>query len=369
MKNLLTKVRGRLSDLSATAGLLICSASLPEEREAMGLLQKASPDLGGSCRTDRGPDYEKRSLQLSVIVPAYNVETSIARCLDSVLRQQVSFSYEIIVVNDGSTDGTKKRLSAYARHPQIRMIHQENRGLSGARNTGIACARGEYLCFVDSDDELPAGALEAMLSQALENKGMLVAGSIEKCTPEGKRQYVTKLQNKKLEMEKLPGFAWGKAIHYSVFRQLQFPEKYWFEDSIMAQIVHPLCRDVTYTTDAVCYRCYSNEAGITSRARGKMKSIDSLWITMRLLEERAAFALAYTQEDYAYFLSMVSLTYHRTKRLGKDVTKSIFTVQRALLRRYYHGYSVTDGGKKQRIQQALRSNAFKKYILACESKN
>lgn len=136
----------------------------------------------------------------------------------------------------------------------------------------------------------------------------------------------------------------------------------------MAQIIHPLCQERTYTVSHLCYRYYCNDAGATSLARGKKKSIDSLWITMRLLEERQLFNLPYTQHSYAYFLSMVNLTYQRTKYLGPQVAKCIFAVQRMLLDRYYCDYQITENRKKQQIQDALRKNDFRKYILACEMK-
>ena len=134
----------------------------------------------------------------------------------------------------------------------------------------------------------------------------------------------------------------------------------------MAQIVHPLCGDSIYTISDICYHYYVNEHGITSSAQGKPKSLDSLWITMRLLEERKKFHLAYAQDSYSYFLSMVNLTYHRTRNLSPEVAKSIFVVQRMLLERYYSGFQYTGSGKKRQIEAALRTNNYQKYVAACE---
>lgn len=90
----------------------------------------------------------------SVIVPVYNVEGFLPGCLDSIVRQGCR-KYEIIIVDDGSTDGSGRICDQYAeRYPQCRVIHQENKGLAGARNTGLQCARGKYIVFVDSDDYL-----------------------------------------------------------------------------------------------------------------------------------------------------------------------------------------------------------------------
>lgn len=95
------------------------------------------------------------NMKLSVIVPVYNVEKFLPRCLDSLLRQGLEVGeYEVICVNDGSPDGSAAILAEYERkHPEVfKVITQENRGLGGARNSGMKVARGEWITFVDSDD-------------------------------------------------------------------------------------------------------------------------------------------------------------------------------------------------------------------------
>lgn len=89
--------------------------------------------------------------KISVVIPCYNCEKYIGRCLDSIVRQTYS-NLEIIVVNDGSTDNTQAVLSNYVNDVRIRCITQENGGEAAARNTGIEAATGEYIGFVDSDD-------------------------------------------------------------------------------------------------------------------------------------------------------------------------------------------------------------------------
>lgn len=95
------------------------------------------------------------SPQLSVIVPVFNVEKYLDRCVASICRQSVG-AMEIILVDDASTDGSRRLCEAWARRDRrIRLVMQErNSGLSAARNAGLACARGVYLTFVDADDEL-----------------------------------------------------------------------------------------------------------------------------------------------------------------------------------------------------------------------
>lgn len=110
-------------------------------------------------------------LKLSIIVPVYNVEKYLERCVNSLLHQDIDKSeYEIILVNDGSTDNSyeiAKRLTAD--NENIILLSQENQGLSGARNTGIEVIRGQYVMFVDSDDYVKENVLKSIVFAAESN--------------------------------------------------------------------------------------------------------------------------------------------------------------------------------------------------------
>ena len=107
------------------------------------------------------------SLRLSIIVPVYNVEPYLESCLQSIVTQSLSPSdYEVLVINDGSPDGCAAILDRYAqRYPQIIALHQENQGVSAARNAGLDRARGRVITFVDSDDALEPNSLHAVLER------------------------------------------------------------------------------------------------------------------------------------------------------------------------------------------------------------
>lgn len=106
--------------------------------------------------------------KVTVIVPVYNTKCYLSDCLDSLLAQTLApEDLEILVVDDGSTDGTGELADAYAAdHANLRVIHQKNAGTSAARNTGINEAQGTYLGFVDSDDTVSPGMYEALLEAA-----------------------------------------------------------------------------------------------------------------------------------------------------------------------------------------------------------
>ncbi|MCI8994251.1 MAG: glycosyltransferase [Lachnospiraceae bacterium] len=97
---------------------------------------------------------------ISVIVPVYNASGYLEECVRSIQGQSYE-NLEIILVDDGSTDGSGKICDEFAEEDQrIRIIHQENMGAAGARKNGILCAAGEYICFVDADDQIDAGMME-----------------------------------------------------------------------------------------------------------------------------------------------------------------------------------------------------------------
>ncbi|MBQ9700504.1 MAG: glycosyltransferase [Lachnospiraceae bacterium] len=103
------------------------------------------------------------NVKISIIVPVYNTEKYLRECLDSVLSQEYA-SYEVVCVNDGSTDGSLSILEEYSeKDKRIRVVTTENRGLSAARNKGVSLASGEYICYLDSDDMLETGALNRMV--------------------------------------------------------------------------------------------------------------------------------------------------------------------------------------------------------------
>ncbi|MCR4635495.1 MAG: glycosyltransferase [Butyrivibrio sp.] len=106
---------------------------------------------------------------VSIIVPVYNVKPYLERCVNSIMNQTYTY-LEIILVDDGSTDGSKELCDELkCRDDRIIVIHQNNQGLSAARNTGIEVARGQYLCFVDSDDYVNPEYVKYLYNMCMEN--------------------------------------------------------------------------------------------------------------------------------------------------------------------------------------------------------
>ena len=179
-------------------------------------------------------------MKFSVIIPAYNSEKTLARCIDSVLRQKYQ-DFETIIIDDGSQDKTASIIKSYqGKDSRIMGITKENGGASSARNFGIKHAKGEYIVFIDSDDEVTYDYLSDL------------AGSNEDCILSGVKIIAKNSQhdecpdgNHHLEIEDLPNFIeinntqsflrgpYAKALKRKIIEQngIEFdPNIIWGED-------------------------------------------------------------------------------------------------------------------------------------------
>ncbi|NWA60966.1 glycosyltransferase [Pantoea sp. B9002] len=120
---------------------------------------------------------------ISVIVPVYNAAAYLERCIDSLLQQEES-RFEVIFINDGSSDNSLAILQNYAHYPHFHIIDKTNGGVSSARNQGIRASRGKLLCFLDADDFLPASAF-ATYVRLMQNNIAMVGGESQHFTPQG----------------------------------------------------------------------------------------------------------------------------------------------------------------------------------------
>lgn len=124
---------------------------------------------------------------ISFIVPVYNVDKYLSACLDSIFDAAADDSeYEVIAVDDGSTDSCPEILKTYKDHENFRIITQENRGPSLARNAGIDAARGKYICFIDSDDFLIPAVVPWFLNIARKSDQDIIEFDFEHVDQHGK---------------------------------------------------------------------------------------------------------------------------------------------------------------------------------------
>ncbi|MEE3415528.1 MAG: glycosyltransferase [Prevotella sp.] len=141
-------------------------------------------------------------IQLSVIIPVYNVEKYISKCIESVFCQGINEStFELIIVNDGTKDKSMELISKIIQwHTNVIVINQENKGLSAARNIGLARALGQYVLFVDSDDFLVGNTLKPLLDVAINSSVDMVMGKFIKLSENQVKSY-TPISALKSEIE------------------------------------------------------------------------------------------------------------------------------------------------------------------------
>ena len=201
--------------------------------------------------------------KISVVVPVYNVEDFLTPCLESLVAQTVD-DFEVVLVDDGSTDGSVAIAEAYAgRDARFRIVSQENGGLSKARNTGMEVAEGEYLAFLDSDDTLPPNAYELLLG-ALEKTGSdFASGNVHRLTRFGTTQSPflarafaeTRMKTHVTKYRPLIAdrTAWNKLWRRSFWDRhgFRFPEGRLFEDSPVTVPAHFLASSVDVIADPV----------------------------------------------------------------------------------------------------------------------
>lgn len=195
--------------------------------------------------------------KISVVIPVYNVEAYLPQCIDSVLAQNFE-DYEVILVNDGSTDGSLAIAQQYERtNEKVKLISQENKGLGGARNTGIQHASGEFICFIDSDDTIAPDTL-ATAADTIDRLNCDIAIFDIEYVDEGGAALATQAGlDEKMEVFDLvshrsvlfcPSSACNKIFRRTLFteNQILFPERVWFEDIRTITKLYPHASKMCY---------------------------------------------------------------------------------------------------------------------------
>jgi glycosyltransferase involved in cell wall biosynthesis len=195
--------------------------------------------------------------KISIVIPVYNVEKYLPTCLNSLINQTLQ-DIEIICVNDGSTDNSLKVLEEYAKKDsRIKIINQENVGVSQTRNNGIKCATGEFLGFCDPDDYVCLDFYEKLYNAAVANGCDIAASGITKFRDDKYNVFLTFNETKtaekyydKLLLLDAPDYSyvWNKIYKTSEFKKhnLEFIKGLVFEDIVLtAQVLYYLGKAVT----------------------------------------------------------------------------------------------------------------------------
>jgi len=236
--------------------------------------------------------------EVTIVVPVYNVEKFLRRCIDSILNQTFQ-DFQLVLVNDGSTDQSGQICDEYEKvSDKITVIHKENGGLSSARNAGIEVAQTPYIGFVDSDDFIEAKMYQ-VLHEALKVHNADIASvdylevaenqSIpEKVNADHISYDVYKEKetvHQLFKNHKIHRCAWNKLYKLELFKEVRYPHGKIFEDTFTTYKLYALANKVV-ATDYKGYFYMQNDASITRRDFTP-KNFDLLSETQRILDDMA----------------------------------------------------------------------------------
>lgn len=198
-------------------------------------------------------------IKVSVIIPVFNVERYLKKCLDSVINQTFD-NYEIIIINDGSTDNSAMIIEEYKeKYPKkIRFYNKKNGGLSDARNMGILKSKGKYLMFIDSDDYISNNMIEKMYNSIVREDSDMSICNLIKINKNGKeiKNYnynpgTTTLENNKKILFNLP-CACNKIYNKKLFNYGMFDKGKYYEDFRLINKLYLKCNKIAFIDD-FCY--------------------------------------------------------------------------------------------------------------------
>ncbi len=239
--------------------------------------------------------------KISVVVPVYNVSDYLGRCVSSLLNQTYS-NIEILLIDDGSTDGSERLCDDYAAmDPRVKVIHQKNMGLSGARNTGIDEADGDYIFFCDSDDFIQRETLEYMYNKLCRDNADIVACGFSHVWDDyeksGREDVFTSLypgtfSGRKAVIEMMTknsicSVAWNKLYKKKLFDGVRFPVGALHEDEAMVYKLLYGAKIVSYTPNTF-YKYFQRSSGIMggNLVGRSMHLISALTDRIRYFEEK-----------------------------------------------------------------------------------
>ena len=343
---------------------LFSKKSKLDSNKARELLENYSPKPIGEVLVKN--NLIEPTVDLQIIVPAYNVEQYLADCLDSIISQQTQYTYMAVVIDDGSTDGTPAIADKYSNNEKIIVIHQPNKGFSGARNTGLKNLFGKYIMFVDSDDMLCPGAIEALLKTAFENDCDIVEGGMFSLKNNVQQPLYSYPQKKILStaLGTLHGFVAAKTFKADCFENLAYPEGFWFEDSIFSFLIYPVKTRIC-VIDEFIYIYRANPNGISSTHKGKPKSIDTYWITEKLMQTQDTLNIPVNKAYLEKYLRQLILNQKRIAKLPEPIQESAFVLSADMMHQYFPD-DIKIAGKYKRLAHALSVKDWGKFRFYCK---
>ena len=223
----------------------------------------------------------ERNNKISIIIPVYNVEQYLKRCLDSILNQTYT-NLEIILINDGATDNSGILCDDYAfKDSRIKVIHQKNKGLSGARNTGLREATGDYIGFIDSDDWIELNMFDLMMQIILKEKVNIVECALLKSLEinnsikrEGNTRIESRIEALKRIIKNQEFSVWRRLYKKELLNNIYFVEGKNSEDVYFTLAVFKNIKKIAYLSMPL-YNYYIGGVSIT-RGGYRLKTLDTI---------------------------------------------------------------------------------------------
>ena len=245
-------------------------------------------------------------MKVSVIVPVYNVEKYLRKCLDSLVNQTLK-DFEIILVNDGSSDNSQNIIDEYKeKYANIKAFTKENGGMSSARNKGLEYASGEYIAFVDSDDYVEIFFLEKMYEKAKENNSDVVICDYYAINSSEKiytKCHMNLSPDEKIEYLLSPPMVWSKLIKKEIVSKINFTEGIFYEDLDFCVRLLPYVNKVSFT-DEPLYNYYLQHSGSIMT----QKTFNSHLLDIFLVLEKSKNMLQYDyfrEVEYLYIIHLL----------------------------------------------------------------
>lgn len=296
---------------------------------------------------------------ISVVVPVYNVEKYLDKCIESI-ENQTYIHLEIILVDDGSTDSSGRICDSHAgRDKRIRVIHQKNRGRAAARNTGLENSSGEYLMFVDGDDWIDDKCLEEAYKLFKDETEMVIFRKrdiyADRVEDGGTGKSVCFVGSEPLEYY-IKGYddfqvstaVWGKLYRSSLLQNIRFDEDRYYEDLMFITRVYAVCRNCIYLDNAYYNYNIATDNSITYKGVIEYTFRDEI----PLLNEKEVFLKNLGREDlaerFSYFKYQKLILYYtecvREKkhayagRLAAIVRSEKEKIKKIMQKEYVSGY-------------------------------
>lgn len=243
---------------------------------------------------------------LSIIIPVYNGEQNILRCLNSLVDDKALANYEIIIIDDGSTDKTKEKIESYIKkYPTIKVTYyyQTNRGVSAARNVGIKLSKGKYIWFVDSDDRITPNIIFQILPIINKNYDIILIGMKD-------RQYNINLNESWAQNKySTAGSVCNKLFNRTLLQtnNIQFNEKIFNTEDLLFSIQCLILSQKIYNFKSVCYEYVMNEYSCSMKRdiNHLLKLSDSTIITINEIIYFINLKLKENKKEYKQCMNIV----------------------------------------------------------------